>query len=272
MARTRSIVNRQRIAANAAKPKRAYTMSEAALEQRRAAQPAAVAAGTLAGKSTGPITEAGKAAVSRNAWKHGRYSAANQQRFGLGAASLSKLFGKPCLTTCPYHPDNQDREDKPCGLVLDGLTRAGGSCLDKTVYVTALDALMGAMADGDMDGMQGLLANEVASNLHILNEIRRGIAAFGVMSPVYETNKEGNVVLDPRTGDPMVFEVKVNPAIAALVAFTDKLGINLGELMATPRARQRLSDDEEGAGALQQAIGAIFARAGKRLPPPKAPP
>ena len=55
-----------------------------------------------------------------------------------------QLFGKPCVTTCPFHPDNPERKEKPCGLVLDGLTHAGGSCLDKTVYVHALESLMGA--------------------------------------------------------------------------------------------------------------------------------
>ena len=87
MPKPRSIVSRTRINANAP-ARRKYTMSQKALEQRRAAQPAAVQAGTLAGKSTGPITEAGKAASCRNGWKHGRYSLANQQRFGLGATSL----------------------------------------------------------------------------------------------------------------------------------------------------------------------------------------
>ena len=97
--------------------------------------------------STGPVTEEGKAAVSRNGWKHGRYSAINRAQFGLGATSVAKLFGKPCVTTCPFHPDNPERKEKPCGLVLDGLTHAGGSCLDKTVYVHALESLMGAMRD-----------------------------------------------------------------------------------------------------------------------------
>jgi hypothetical protein len=59
--RSRSIVNRNRIAAK--KKARAYTVTPKALAQRRAAQPNAVAAGTLAGKSTGPKTEAGKDAM-----------------------------------------------------------------------------------------------------------------------------------------------------------------------------------------------------------------
>lgn len=264
-ARRKSIVSRARIGANTERVKRPYTMSEAALAQRRAAQPAAVQAGTLAGKSTGPRTEEGKAITSRNAWKHGRYSAVNRQRFGLGATSMAKLFAKPCLTSCPFHPDNAERTDAPCSLVLDGLTRAGGSCLDKTVYVHALDALMAAMADGDMDGMHGALATEMASNLNVLDAIRQGIADHGVMTPVYAVSKSGDLIRDA-AGNPMVMEVKVNPLIPQLTHLTDKLGISLDALMVSPRARERLAEKDEGEGAMQAALGAIFGRALKALP------
>ena len=245
--------------------KRGYTMSPAAMAQRRAAQPGAVAAGTLAGKSTGPITEEGKAAVSRNGWKHGRYSAVNRAHFGVGAASIAKLFGKPCLTTCPFHPDNPEREEAPCSLVLDGLTHAGGSCLDKTVYVRALDSLMRVMTDGDMDGMHGLLATELASNLQVVDQIRAAIAEYGVMVPQYLTLKDGGVWLDPDTKKPFVADVKLNPALAAL-------GFNFAELLATPRARERLADEDSAAGGLQAAIGAIFARAANKAPRLPSPP
>lgn len=63
--------------------KRHYTMSEAALAQRRNNLPAAAAA------ATGPLTEEGKAASSRNAWVHGRCSAVNRAQFGLGATSMA---------------------------------------------------------------------------------------------------------------------------------------------------------------------------------------
>lgn len=260
--------------ASTGKERRSYTMSPEALAQRRAAQPAAVAAGTLAGLSTGAVTEEGKAAISRNAWKHGRFSAANQQRFGLGAASLAKMFAKPCLTSCPFHPENPEREESPCSLVRDGLTRAGGSCLDKTVYVHALDALMSAMQQGEMDGMFGVLANEIASNLHILDQVRQGIAEHGVMTPLYEVTKEGDVVIDPR-GDgtqPMVFDIKPNPLLSVLIQMTDKLGINFGELLATPRSRKQAEADETKSDALHLLMGGIAQRAAKarsRLPVPE---
>lgn len=245
---------------------RPYTMSDAALAQRRAAQPAAVAAGALAGKSTGPRTDEGKAAVSRNAWKHGRFSAINRQSFGLGASSVANLFGKPCVTTCPYHPDNAARVEAPCSLVLDGLTHAGGSCLDKTVYVNALQSLMAAMQDSDMDGMHGLLATELAANLQIVSQIRQEIAEHGITVPVYGRNKEGDVVLHPKTGEPMVFDIRINPALAALAKFTEAHGVNFAELMATPRARERVKDDDNAASGIAAAIGAIMGRAAKKIP------
>jgi hypothetical protein len=245
--------------------KRPYTMSPQAIEQRRANQPSATEASREL--STGPKTEEGKAASSRNNWQHGRYSAINRAQFGVGAASVAKLFGKPCQTTCPYHPDNPQRTEMPCGLVLDGLTHAGGSCLDKTVYVHALESLMAAMQDGEMDGMHGLLAKELAANLQLLDAARASIAEHGVMIAEYLVDKQGNAVM---IGDkPIVADMKLNPAFMAVAKFSDVMGLNFAELMATPRAREKLKDDNEAASALQTILGGIAARMGKR-PPPRA--
>jgi len=242
------------------KPRRPYTMSPAALEQRRAALPAAAAA------ATGPITTEGKAASSRNNWKHGRYSAVNRAQFGLGANSMAKMFGKPCVTTCPFHPDNPERTEAPCSLVLDGLTHAGGSCLDKTVYVHALDALMSAFTEGDMDGMHGLLATEMAGNMQLLRQIREDIAERGIMVAVPYVTKDGDVVYD-KEGEPVIAGYKANPALPMLIKFNESLGINFAELMATPKARERMKDDDAAADGLQSLLGAIFNRAQRRLPP-----
>lgn len=241
------------------KPRKPYTMSEKALEQRRANLPAAAAA------ATGPRTEEGKAAAGRNAWKHGRYSAIHRAHFGLGANHIAKLFGKPCLTTCPYHPDNPDRTEAPCSLVLDGLTHAGGPCLDKSVYVHALDSLMSAMADGNMEGMQGLLATELASNIEVLRSIRQAIAEHGVMVPQYAVTKDGEVIRDA-DGKPFVQDLKANPILAHLIKFSESLQINLGEVLATPRARQKVESGEDAADAIQKMIGAIAVRGAKKLP------
>jgi len=251
------------------KPKRPYTMSDEALAQRRANAPVANEASREL--STGPVTEEGKAAVSRNGWKHGRYSAINRAQFGLGATSVAKLFGKPCVTTCPFHPDNPQRTEKPCGLVLDGLTHAGGSCLDKTVYVHALESLMRAMRDGEMDGMHGLLAAELSSTLQMLNHIREEVATRGVLVEIPVVTKDGNVLIDPLTQRPYVADMRANPVLAHLIKLTESLGINFAELLATPKARQRLEDEDDAADGLQRAIGAIFARAGNKLKGPHRP-
>lgn len=252
---------RKASAAGGAAPKSGYTMSEAALQQRLDNLPAAHAA------ATGPVTPEGKAASSRNAWKHGRYSAINRAQFASGATSIAKMFGKPCVTTCPFHPDNPDRTEAPCSLVLDGLTRAGGSCLDKTVYVQALDSLMSAFTEGDMDGMHGLLATEMAGNFQLLRQMREEIAERGWVIEIPLTTKEGVLVLDAE-GKRIVADVKPNPILAHLIKFNESLGINLAELMATPRAREKLRDDDEAAGGLQSILGAIFNRAQRKLPAP----
>lgn len=244
------------------KTTRPYTMSQAAIEQRRANLPAAAAA------ATGPLTEEGKAASSRNAWIHGRYSAVNRAQFGLGATSMARMFGKPCVTTCPFHPDNPGRTEAPCSLVLDGLTHAGGSCLDKTVYVHALDALMHAFTEGDMDGMHGLLATEMAGNMQLLRQIREDIAERGLVIEIPLTNKLGMLVLNA-DGKPVIGDLKPNPMLAHLIKFNESLGINFAELMATPRAREKLKDDDDAAGGLQTLLGAIFNRAKGRLPAPR---
>ena len=234
---------------------RGRELSPAEIEQRRNA--------SLASRehSTGPRTEDGKASSSRNAWKHGRYSAINRQSFGLGAAAVAKLFGKPCVTTCPYHPDNPERVEAPCSLVMDGLTHAGGSCLDKTVYVNALQSLMQAMTDGDMEGMHGVLATEMASSLQMLHHFRSEIGERGVMVEIPLVTKDGVVVLDPETGKPFAADHKLNPVIPHMIRFTESLGINFAELMATPRAREKMREADDETGLMQSLIGAIAQRA-----------
>lgn len=228
-------------------------LSEAELQQRRDA----------AKLSTGPRTEAGKTTVSRNAWKHGLTSSLAKQTFRSGAESVAQMFGKPCLRTCPLHPDNPQREpDSPiCGLVVDGLTNVGGNCLDKTVYVNAFTALMDAMAEGSLDGMHGVLAAEGAAMLQMLSEIRSSIARDGLMLKVPIVLKSGDVAKD---GDGTIIagDWKPNPLLPAMVMLFDKLGISLPEMLATPQARHRAKTGEDAAKTFQGLLGGIMQRAG----------
>lgn len=229
-------------------------LSPAELEQRRnAAAKAALAA-------TGPRTEEGKASSSRNAWKHGLYSAATKAD-EWKALGMPLTRGRPCRTTCPKHPDNERRTPQhPCSLVLDGLTKAGGDCLDAAVYVEAFDAIMASMQTGDVSHAHGMLASQVAQAMDLLQQIRELIAEEGVLQFIPHVTKEGEMVFNPKTGEAAGRYV-VNPALAHYTNLLDKLGINLPELMATPKAAAKLGDGDDG----EDAVAALFERIGRAV-------
>lgn len=211
--------------------------------------------------STGPRTEAGKAASSRNAWKHGLTSQAAKMALGNGAASVAKLFGKPCQTTCPAHPDNPNRTEHPCGLVIDGLTRAGGNCLDKTVYVHAAAGILDMM-EGAAEGMNHILAAEGAAMFQLIHELRGQITTQGLSIPQYAVNKQGEVVKHPVTGEPLVLDYKIHPGWGVLLGMFDKLGISLPEMLATPASRSRAKLNEQTADAMTTVMARVMAMAG----------
>lgn len=232
------------------KPRRAYTMSEAALEQRRAASQL----------STGPKTADGKAASSRNGWVHGRYSAVHRQAFTGTMTSMAKLFGTPCRTTCAFHPDNPERTDSPCSLVANGLTQAGGNCLDKSIYVDRFDAIMEALQTGENEALHGVFASEIAAALQLMHELRSKVFEDGLMQVIPAIDSEGEVILDPNTKAAAPARIIAHPALPYIVQLLDKLGINFPELLATPRAARQAKREGDTADTLQQILGAAAAR------------
>lgn len=229
-------------------------LSPAELEQRRnAAEKAKLAA-------TGPKTDEGKAASSRNAWKHGLYSAAAKAS-EWKALGMPLVRGRPCRTTCPKHPDNAHRRPEyPCSLVLEGHTQAGGDCLDAAVYVEAFDAIMSSMQSGDVSHVHGMLASQVAQAMDVLQQIRELIAEEGILQFIPHLTKEGEFVTDPTTGKQVGRHV-VNPALAHYTHLLDKLGINLPELMATPKAAAKAGDGDDG----EDAVAELFERIGRAV-------
>lgn len=236
--------------------KRAYTLSEAALAQRRSASAAGAAA------ATGPTTDDGKAVSSRNAWKHGQHSAAYGRHFDHGVHALATMFGKPCQTTCPVHPDNPNRAEAPCSLVTRGLTRAGGDCLDKSVYVDAFDSIIESLSTGDNTGMHGLLASQVAQAVQLLHDLREAIARDGLSLAIPAISKDGEVIKD-ENGKPVPSKYVDNPALFHFTRLLDVLGINFPELLATPRAQKQAKVGEEQAGAMQSMLGVVMQRFGR---------
>lgn len=241
------------------------TAPKPAREKRPVSQRKLEANRRNAQKSTGPRTEEGKAISSRNGWKTGMHSQVAKQAFAQhGIASMAKLWGKPCLTTCPVHPDNPDATN-PCSLVLDGLTRAGGNCLDKTVFVQALAALHDAMESGQLGGVHAMLAAEGGKVMQLLHELMGEITNKGLMIPVPMVTKEGDVVYD-KDGQMVVADYKANPMIAVYVKLLGDFGISLPEMLATPQSRARAKTGEQAADTFQTMMARIFQRAGPSSP------
>jgi hypothetical protein len=220
------------------KGKRPYTMSEAALEARRA----------NAQLSTGPRTEEGKAASSRNAWKTGEHSAIAKSKEWQALMPMWQATGKPCQTTCDKYP---------CSLVKDGVTQAGGNCMDKTVFVQAFDAIMNSLSTGDAQHAHGMMGMLAASSVDILVAMRDEIATKGVlvMVPVFDKNGK-------KSGDKPI----LNPAIPHYTKLLAELGINLPELMLTPRATSKLGEVEDTENAFATMLGNALQRAGQGGP------
>ena len=236
-------------------------LSEAELAQRRAA----------AKKSTGPRTEEGKARSSRNAWKHGVSSAVHKAHFGNGLNALLGTMGKPCQTTCPIHPDNPDLGDQaPCSLVTEGLTRAGGNCMERKVYVDAFAAIMDAIENQAMDGVNAMMASEIASTLHMLHDLKAQVTELGPMIGIPMINDDGEVITR-KDGSEVMGKYVANPGWPIVLKTLEVLKIDLSELLTTPKSKAQAKVDDEKVDAMQTLLGGIFQRgaaARGQLPPP----
>ena len=200
-------------------------LTEAELQQRRDA----------AANSTGPKTEEGKARSSRNAWRTGEHSAATKakvwQELGLGK------LARPCKSTCDKYP---------CSLVEEGLTSPGGDCMDHRVYVEAFDTIITTLQSGDATHAHGLLASVQAGAIDVLMKLRDEVAEKPlVLLPL--VNKDGDVV-----GEKPIS----NPLLPHYIKLLGELGINLPELMATPRAVAKQNSDDDAVDA----VSALFGR------------
>lgn len=215
-------------------------LSPAQLQQRRNA----------AAQSTGPRTEAGKAASSRNAWKTGEHSAIHRAHFDNGMKSLLGATGKPCQTTCPKYP---------CSLVTDELTRAGGTCLDKQVYVQAFGSIIDALENGSMTGVGALMASEVSAALQMLHDLRAQIADQGFVLGIPAINDNGEVITRA-DGTEVMAKYIANPGYPLAIRTLEVLGINLTELLVTPRSKAQAKTEDDKVDAMQTMLGGIFQR------------
>lgn len=204
--------------------KRPYTVSPAVLERNR----------QNAQHSTGPVTEEGKAASSRNAWKHGQ----NARRRAL-------LFGKPCKSTCPKFP---------CSLVDEGEVSPGADCLDKEHFIHNLKAFEEAVYDGKLDGLKDLAGATLAGTVSIIQELQYSVLTDGVYMKSEKIDKDGNII---------GYELKPNPSLLPLGNLLKAAGLTLPDFMLTPREVQKVKDDDENrktvADFFRGAAGALAA-------------
>ena len=215
--------------------KRKYTLTEKALEQRRAASKLGAEA------ATGPRSDEGKAISSRNGWKHGLRSAAGPSLWR--DISVVGMFGKPCRTTCPKYP---------CSLVDDEITKAGGDCLDKQIYVEAFDSILRVVQTGDASHGHEMLAAQLAGALEVLQQLRTELAEHGVVIQMPMVSKSGEII---------GHKPEINPAMFHYSKLLSDLGINLPELMATPRAVQKQDDAENATDAVTDLFTRALSRA-----------
>lgn len=218
------------------------TMTDAAIKQRQEA----------ASESTGPVTEDGKAISSRNSWKTGEHSYVAKanlwNELGIG-------FLRPCKSTCPKYP---------CSLVDDEITKPGGDCGDKQVYVEAFSSIMETLHSGDVKNMHGVMASQVASAVNLIQQLHDHINSVGVLMGTPLTTKEGTVIRDDEGKPFMIY--KRNPLLNDIPKMMRELGINLPELMATPKAVAQQSTNEDAANAITDLFGRMGRASGKSGP------
>ena len=234
-------------------------LSEAQLRQRREAasrprtrSPEAQAQSRAAAAlSTGPRTEAGKAASSRNAYVTGEYSAIAKTEMWK-QAGIGMLF-KPCKTTCPKHPSNNP--EAPCSLVEDGTTRAGQDCLDKQIYVEVFNGIINTLESGDVAHLHGMQAHELAMYVQMSHDVREKIRTDGLLyKKLFIDKKTGQPIPDPSNDGEYLGELREHPLLVHWYKMAEKMGINFPELLATPKAAAAAKSDKETVDAAQELV------------------
>ena len=191
--------------------KRPYNLTPAAINQRRQASQL----------STGPVTEAGKASSSKNAWKH-----------GLRAHTRILNLGKPCKSTCPEYP---------CSLVDDGATQPGQQCLDKEYMLSCVEAVSRAVVSGDLSGLKDVAALQMGQSIQVIDELQASILEYGVYMKDEKLDKDGKVI---------GYALKPNPSLLPLSNLLKAVGMTLPDFMITPAAVERKKSDEDATDTL----------------------
>lgn len=136
--------------------KRKYTMSEAAIEQRRKA-------GIACRKN--PLSPA---------WKHGRHA----KNWITGAI-------RPCKSTCAQYP---------CALITEGDAKPGGPCLDKAAVIETYSAIINAIKHKKFDDYQEIASLSIAQSIQTLNMLLEDIIRDGTTIKREKFDGKGNII------------------------------------------------------------------------------
>lgn len=136
--------------------KRKYTLTEAAIEQRRKA-------GIASRKNP----------LNPN-WKHGRFA----KSFIAGAI-------RPCKSTCAQYP---------CDLITEGGTKPGGPCLDKAAVIETYSAIIKAIQHKKFDDYQEIASLSIAQSIQTLNMLLEDIIRDGTTIKREKFDGRGNLI------------------------------------------------------------------------------
>lgn len=202
--------------------KRRYTLSPEALAQRQAAANSPAKAEGMKG--------------NKNNWKHGKY-----------AQGFIRTFVRPCKSTCA---------DYPCDLIEDGRTRPGMDCLDKEQVIETFGAIMRALSDEDkktrFESLKEVMALQVASAQQVVGNLMEDILRDGTMLKREKWDKEGAL---------LGYEIVPHPSLLTLPKMLDTLGLSLKDLNITPKAVEKMDDDEQAA----EGLASMLSRIGRNL-------
>jgi hypothetical protein len=209
------------------KVKRPYTLSEAALAQRRANAQKASEAGAVS--ATGPTTPEGKKTVSFNAWKTGQY-----------AQTLIRRHRKPCLSTCPNFND--------CSMIETGKAAPGMECQDKENLVETFNIIRNAIESGDLTDLKEILSMLLAKQTHIIADVMDGILQDGAEIILDKYDKDGNVI---------GHDLKPHPGLLSLSKLMGEAGITFKDMMATPKEITKAGREKDGIKTIADLMSSI---------------
>lgn len=198
-------------------PRHSYTMTEAALRQRKQAAQSGKKADAMRG--------------NKNSWKHGKY-----------AKGFIERFIRPCKSSCKQYP---------CELIGSGEAKPGGACLDKTEILTTFAAIKKALTEKSnperYSDINEIIAMKTAGAMQVVEMLLEDILTDNTIIKSEKIDSQGKV---------FGYDIKLHPSLLALPKMLQDLGITLHDLHITPKAIAKAGETEEAGKTLADILSA----------------